>query len=93
MAPTPKKEIERQHAAATALIDGNMSCVDSVAIERGEIPLKWKTVPTVENPLYGSAASVSGDAGRGEEEVKRLREVIGVSVPQWQQMMQVMQVS
>lgn len=71
MAPTPKKEIERQHAAATALIDGNMSCVDSVAIERGEIPLKWKTVPTVENPLYGSAASVSGDAGRGEEEKKQ----------------------
>lgn len=50
MGATPKEEIDRQHDAAVKLVEENMSCAPKV--NRGEIPLKWKTRPTVEDPYY-----------------------------------------
>mmetsp|Transcript_13970 Transcript_13970/g.30358 ORF Transcript_13970/g.30358 Transcript_13970/m.30358 type:complete len:634 (+) Transcript_13970:594-2495(+) len=69
--PTPKKEIERQHADAVSLVEGNLPCADESAIENGEIPLTLKTVPTIDNPLFNSQGkSINAQENNSDEEKK-----------------------
>ena len=50
MGATPKEEIERQHQEAVDIVKSSLPCAPM--IDRGEIPLKWKLAPTVDDPFY-----------------------------------------
>lgn len=50
MGATSEEGIAEQHKEALRLIDARTPCAPMV--NRGEIPLKWKLAPTVEDPYY-----------------------------------------
>ncbi len=50
MGATSTEEILHQHNEALKLVKAPMPCAPM--INRGEIPLSWKTAPTVEDPLH-----------------------------------------
>jgi hypothetical protein len=73
--PTPKEDIDRQHAIAASLIKEGLACASD--IENGELPLRWKLTPTVENPDYigqnakGGSSSCGPSCASGAAEEKK----------------------
>jgi len=61
--PTPKEEIDRQHAIAASLVKEGLACTSD--IENGELPLRWKLTPTVENPDYIAQNAKDGSRSCG----------------------------
>mmetsp|Transcript_1663 Transcript_1663/g.2376 ORF Transcript_1663/g.2376 Transcript_1663/m.2376 type:complete len:662 (+) Transcript_1663:150-2135(+) len=57
MGATPKEEIDRQHREAINIVENKLECMPMTL--KGEIPLEWKTIPTVENPFYISINTVN----------------------------------
>jgi hypothetical protein len=62
MGGTSKEGITEQHDEALRMIKSCLPC--AAMVNRGEIPLKWKLAPTIENPFYSKTLKEESKASQ-----------------------------
>ena len=59
MGATPPDEIAKQHAEACALLQSSHSMKVAARVDRGEIPLRWKNIPTPKTKSTTTSAATT----------------------------------